>query len=325
MKLSNRTDFVAPKPWRDNGVDIDNGGKLVTVQEALKAGGLDWDVRLDDLYRCTHDGDYEISRYSRSVVRNDIDIELATVGMEYHPLQNNEAFSILDDIVGGREVMVSTVGYFGEGQHSWMMLQLPDYIEIPDTDVRFEKKLFAANAHTGKQSFTIGFTAVNVVCWNSYLAALRGLQNRVSIRHTSTVQVNIAQVRDTLDIASKYFDSLSEDLIGLSSVQFNQANVDEVVAKLIPFTIENDQEVLNDYNKRQRTRLSELFDEGMGNNIPGIAGTALAALNAVTQYIDHERGSVKQENRFKSAIIGQGAQFKSRAYDTIKEYALNLA
>jgi hypothetical protein len=44
-------------------------------------------------------------------------------------------------------------------------------------------------------------------------------------------------------------------------------------------------------------------------------------LNAVTEFVDHEKRARSQENRLDSAWFGQGAALKQRALD----YALQMA
>ena len=56
-----------------------------------------------------------------------------------------------------------------------------------------------------------------------------------------------------------------------------------------------------------------LFDgAGMGSNFPGVYGTRWGLLNAVTQYIDHERGH-NVDSRMNNAWFGNGNRLKTEA------------
>jgi hypothetical protein len=67
--------------------------------------------------------------------------------------------------------------------------------------------------------------------------------------------------------------------------------------------------------------LFRLFDEGIGQDIPGIRHSAWAALHAVTEYVDHRRTTRGQSNferasrRLQSLWFGSGSRLKQQAWD----------
>jgi hypothetical protein len=64
-------------------------------------------------------------------------------------------------------------------------------------------------------------------------------------------------------------------------------------------------------------RIFELFNgQAIGANIPGVAGTRWAMLNAVTQLVDHERGR-SDNTRLESAWFGTGSALKNRALELL--------
>ena len=69
-------------------------------------------------------------------------------------------------------------------------------------------------------------------------------------------------------------------------------------------------------NERALKRVQELYDgAGKGADLASAAGTAWGLLNAVTEYVDHERRARSQEYRLDSAWFGQGAALKQRALE----------
>jgi phage/plasmid-like protein (TIGR03299 family) len=69
-------------------------------------------------------------------------------------------------------------------------------------------------------------------------------------------------------------------------------------------------------NERALKRVQELYDgAGKGADLASASGTAWGLLNAVTEYVDHERRARSQEYRLDSAWFGQGAALKQRALD----------
>ncbi|MNH46003.1 hypothetical protein D3C79_1086230 [compost metagenome] len=62
--------------------------------------------------------------------------------------------------------------------------------------------------------------------------------------------------------------------------------------------------------------MQELYEgRGRGSHLDSARGTAWGLLNAVTEYVDHERRARSTEYRLDSAWFGQGAQIKQRALD----------
>ena len=70
-------------------------------------------------------------------------------------------------------------------------------------------------------------------------------------------------------------------------------------------------------NERALKRVQALYDgNGKGSGLEAAKGTAWGLLNAVTEYVDHERRARSNEYRVDSAWFGQGAVIKQRALDT---------
>ena len=60
-------------------------------------------------------------------------------------------------------------------------------------------------------------------------------------------------------------------------------------------------------------RIMDLYKgEQIGGQMDAVNGTAWGALNAVTQYVDHEQGRIR-DNRLDSAWFGVGSRFKTKA------------
>jgi len=66
-------------------------------------------------------------------------------------------------------------------------------------------------------------------------------------------------------------------------------------------------------DSRSYRKVLELFDgKGMGSDLKGASGTKWGLLNAVTQYVDHERGH-NADTRMSNAWFGDGNRLKSQA------------
>jgi phage/plasmid-like protein (TIGR03299 family) len=69
-------------------------------------------------------------------------------------------------------------------------------------------------------------------------------------------------------------------------------------------------------HERAMKRIEELFNgSGRGAELAAAKGTAWGLMNAVTEFVDHERRAKSQEYRLDSAWFGPGAAIKQRALD----------
>ncbi len=69
-------------------------------------------------------------------------------------------------------------------------------------------------------------------------------------------------------------------------------------------------------NERALKRVQELFNgSGRGAELAAAKGTAWGLMNAVTEFVDHERRARSQEYRLDSAWFGPGAAIKQRALE----------
>jgi hypothetical protein len=61
--------------------------------------------------------------------------------------------------------------------------------------------------------------------------------------------------------------------------------------------------------------------KGMGADLSSANGTAWGLVNAVTQFVDHERRARSTDHRLDSAWFGQGAAIKAKAYQEAMKLA----
>ena len=77
----------------------------------------------------------------------------------------------------------------------------------------------------------------------------------------------------------------------------------------------------NSRTQNIRAEIRQLARFGKGNNEDGVRGSWWAALNGVTEYVDHSRSArggdtaAKTESRFDSSTFGSGARLKQEALE----------
>ena len=297
--------YTGEIPWHKKGVSIESA---FTSAEAIEKAGLDWKVKKQEMYTTINGNSILVPRKYANV-RDDDGAILGTVGEVYKPLQNHDAFEFFDAVVGQKLAIYHTAGCLGVGEKVWMLAKLPGYIQVKGNDIT-EKYLLLTNSHDGSTPVQVLFTPIRVVCQNTLNIALQGT-NQIKMRHSSLMMSKWESVRDLIGIVNAQYISFEESAKAMADRMLKGAEVNAFLNKV--FKINADEKMAT----RTINILGEvesLFVSGRGNTEAGIKGTAWAAFNAVTEYVDHYRTS-KGENRDKSALFGSGQELKQRAWD----------
>ncbi|MDX1947408.1 MAG: DUF932 domain-containing protein [Pirellulaceae bacterium] len=309
--------FFGETPWHGLGTRLDNPA---TAAEAIVAAGLDYEVDLIGL--TTLDGIPVSQR--KAVVRDDTGDVLGVVGNSYVPIQNARAFEFLDSVVADGSLRYHTAGALGHGERVWMLAKLPGHIRVNGTDDITEKFLLLSNSHNGTSAMRVFFTPIRVVCANTLAVAhRRGQGMGVAILHKGDLQEKIGEAQKVLGIAHRFYDDLQIKVDHLARHFPTAGQIDDFFHKLFP----DPPDAGRTRAENTRQELHRLFEAGKGQDIEGIRHSAWAALNAVTEYVDHHRptrAKCEQERasrRLQSQWFGSGAQLKAKAW----ELALGMA
>lgn len=312
--------YYGQVPWHGLGVKLDNPA---TSEEAIKAAGMDWEVKCGAVSVTEFDGETTrkivVPDYF-CTVRMDKRVPLGIVGRLYTPIQNKEAFNFFDAIVGDKKATYHTAGVLGKGETVWMLAKLPDDIRIVGTDDIINKYLLLTNKHDGTMSLRMFFTPVRVVCQNTLSAALSSRKHEgVVLRHFPDIHQKVEQARKILGLTMTFYKNLSEAFNALARVEVSEDWLNEYYGEVIP-TPEGETASTRLVNIREG--MEECF-ESLSNSLPGVRGTAWAAYNSVTEWVDHKRAipkmAVDKTRRLESIWIGSGAVMKERALNIALE------
>lgn len=282
-----------------------------TAREVMEAAGLSWNVELVPAY-----AEGLPIPGSRAVLRSDRREPLAVVGQRYAPVQNTEAFAFFDQLVGAGKAVYETAGALDRGRRIWLQARLPEDVWVTDQD-NVGKYLTLTNSHDGGSALRALFTPKRIVCKNTFLAVLRESgKTGVSIRHVGDVLGRAKEAERLLGISIKYFDAFGEQAQAFTRRGMLRQAAARYFEDLVPDPKDGDPARA----RKTRETLGRLFEAGKGNALPGVRGSLWAAVNAVTEFSDHERstrlgeGDSAAEKRFESAHFGSGAQLKERAW-----------
>lgn len=320
-------------------------GKIVTdyptSREAIEFAGLNYTVEKRPLF--TYDSqnqngnsdtdiiipEIEVPNYY-ATLRTDNDTVLGVVGKDYEVIQNADAFSFFDAIVGGDGIQYETAGALGKGERIFITAKLPGYIRVGSNDL-IEKYLFLTTSHDGYGSITAAFTPVRIVCANTLNAAMRNHTNAIKIRHTANAKERLEQAHKVMGISNKLTDQLQDIFNQWATVRIT----DPEVKKLIQLAMVPNKEVLHNLQTGKGDDLSTCFKNMVDNvyayamtsptqSVETTKGTVFGAYNAVTGYFQNVRSYKDNEAKVKSLLFGGTAQLRTQAaFNLCADYVKN--
>jgi phage/plasmid-like protein (TIGR03299 family) len=295
-------------PWQALGADVQGA---MTAAEAIQSAGLDWTVEKRPVQYASGRGLLTMEdRYVTA--RTDNDGGLGIVGDQYRPLQNKEAFSYFDAIVGEKGAHYTRAGSLDGGSRVWIMAKLPQSVKVAGVDA-VDSYLILHNTHDGSSSVRMDLMALRLVCSN-------GLRRMVSeggfaVRHSAAMGQKLQAARTALRLSVESMDQFLEAADAMARKKLNAGIVEDFLNG-IGLAREQDEST-----RRENIRMDvlRLIESGAGHQQEPIRNSLWTAVNAVTEYVDHKGGDA--DKRLNSIWFGSGARLKEQAFET----ALTLA
>lgn len=254
-------------------------GDCLTIDEALAAGGLDWNVESMPLQAVTPQGVLEINNRVANVRNRDGQYDLlGVVGKEYQIVQNAEAFKVLDDIVDQSGAHFNAAGSYKKGKGQFISMKIPQHIEFSNGDTT-DLYLFCTNSHDGKSAMRISVTPIRVACTNQIGAITTSALSTFSIRHTMNALNRVQEARETLKLTFTYIDAFQMEVEELINSEFSGKQYENLVKNAFDYDP-------RDASPRETERFSSLMNLWTAPTQQNIKNTKWAAYNAVVEYLD---------------------------------------
>lgn len=315
-------------------------GQIVTdypnSREALIHAGLDYEVVKRKMF--THDGelpsdkdflirDIEIPNF-HATIRTDTNQVLGVVGKDYEIVQNVDAFSFFDEIVGGDGIQYETAGALGNGERIFITAKLPSYIRVGNDDL-IEQYLFLTTSHDGFGSITAAFTPIRIVCNNTLNAAMRNHSNSIKIRHTSNAKERLGMAHKVMGISNQLSGELEEIFNHWTRVKITDNEVKLLIQQALAPNKETIQNLktgnLDDVSSYFENMCNGAFEYAMSNStqvMQTTEGTLFGAYNAVTGYFQNVRTYKDSEAKLKSLMLGGLGQMRTqKAFNICQHFA----
>ena len=282
-------------PWHGLGTVV---SEALSSEEAIEKAGLAWDVYPEEVY--TKNGVKIPGAYAN--VRSSDGSALGIVGERYQIVQNSEAFTFTDALLG-EGVKYETAGSLKGGRVIWLLAKMPKTYRILGDNI--EEYCCFTNSFDGSGAIKVALTGVRVVCSNTLAAALKSAKRTWSARHTGSIDTKMEQARQTLELAETYMDSLNNTFEDLYKIKLNRDKVVKLVSDLVP--VEDDATNRVKQNV-ENIRMDILFRYDEAPDLKDREETGARFIQAVADSTSHRQParltSNYQANFFYSQING---------------------
>lgn len=312
--------YVGATPWHGLGSRLSPKQPIEVWQ---REAGMEWKIQDSPVHFKSDSigalGSIHTFPEQKVLYRSDTKTPLSVVSNRYQVVQPREVLEFYRDLTEISGYELETAGVLKGGRKFWALARTGQGTVLKDND-QVNGYLLLATSCDGTLATTATPTTVRVVCNNTLTIALDGSNRAIKVPHNT--RFDSQAVKKQLGIAVSQWDEFMYRMRVLTErkVQWHEAMgfFMDVLCDVAPDG--KLPEVLP--NERALRRVQGLYEgEGRGALLKSAQGTAWGLLNAVTEYVDHERRARSIEYRMDSAWFGHGAQIKQRALDA----ALRLA
>jgi phage/plasmid-like protein (TIGR03299 family) len=325
---------VGETPWHGLGQVLAQPPK--SVDEALAAAGLDWEVDLKPaLYEVAPGETVEVED-AHIIVRTDRNRALGVVGSIYKPLQNRSALETMQPLIEQGLASWESAGSLFHGRKVWALIRL-------NLDSKLIRKVYGPkgenvktfeillNRHDGHGKIVLAETDVRVVCNNTCVGAeheIKGAASTQRVTHDQSVDVNMVKATEELwaDLVSRH-EALARQVVQLRRTRLDEKLFRSLVLNVaLPIPTERKSTDLAkkllagriEKVEAKREILHHLWIHGMGQSGDM---SAYEAFNAVTEAADHDRGVWTQKGLGQFMPGGSLQTIKADVKATLLAYA----
>jgi len=311
--------LAGQRAWHGLGTVLPERCDAIT---AMKTAGLEWQIEVAEFEATLASGEKVDCGDYRTVVRSDTREIFATCKKGYKPIQNTDLFDLAYEISSFSDRAVETAGSLRGGRRVFCLLAMDEIVAASDDKV--QPYLFICSGHDLSLQLTIGAIATRVVCANTMAIGLSEMgDNSLRIKHTSSAEKRIQMVSEWLATPSamlkKYENAVQRMAETPMSDDQLQAYFTSVWQRI------NGRLVVTEHGSRRETKFENEVGQWLKNfredeRQTGVStsGTVWSAVNAVTQWANHEK-TVREEDtdptrRVESVLFGSASRVNDAAH-----------
>lgn len=306
--------YAGAVPWHGLGVPVSND---LTPHQMMDKAGLNWRVDEVDTY-IDYNGQRKFTG-SKCLVRETDGRILTTVGENWNPVQNEDAFNFFSEYVQAGDMEMHTAGSLKDGQMVWALAKVKDSFELFGGDT-VESYLLFSNPHQYGKSIDVRFTPIRVVCNNTLTLSLDSKADR-SVKIGHRVPFDASEVKQALGIATEKLETYKDMAAFLGKKRFTADSYIEYLNTVFPRTADKKVQgkaLSVDTLSRNAKLAYDALEQQPGAKFA--EGSWWQAFNSVTFITDHVQGR-NEDNRLYSSWFGGNQTRKKNALKTAIEYA----
>lgn len=293
--------------WHRLGTEMIAGA---SIQDWARAAGLEWEA-LPAAAAMEINGQHVPVVGFKHLYRSDTGTELGYVTDVYKPVQPAEVLEWFQQYISADErFKLDVAGSLRGGKVIWATATFNGDMTVAGD--KHVARLLMSTSFDSTYATINKATMTRVVCNNTLDCALsRDKKAQIKTRHNS--KWSARKVGKELGDIIQGFDAYKNMGDAMVEVQMKQMETEAFFKKLLE---------IDDTKETSTKRINQLNDMLSAYDATVKEGTeantAWAALNAVTRYVDHDRGTRdtgygEVESRFYSAQFTSGAAMKSKA------------
>lgn len=297
-------------PWHELGARTDH---LMTPEEALELGGLNWKVSKRQIAVPNADGSFAPIQDWVATVRDSDGLPLGVVKPGYTIIQNEEVAEFQRALLEVSDGTIETAGSLFGGKVVWFLSHVPGDLDL-GVGGNVKAYLMLAASHNATLPLFGKATPVRVECANTLDMARTGSGNSFKIKHTASWASKMEQARAAIGITKEYLASFEKTAKVLMAKKMTHKDLLAFTEELFPFAGDPDKTPTRTLNRRDA--VLSLFD---ADNLQNAPKSAWRAYNAVAEYVDHQGtfretdGGSREDNRALSILTGQASLLKDQA------------
>ena len=304
--------YRGEEPWHGLGNRLDPDQP---IEVWTRQAGMDWDIEEADVAFITgadnEPGELRDFPQHKVLYRSDNREPLSVVSQRYKVVQPRQILEFYRDLTEVSDFELETAGVLLGGRKLWALARTGQQGLLAGKDWTMGYVLLAT-ACDGSMATTAQFTSVRVVCNNTLAVATEGpTPGAVKVPHNTVFDAQT--VKRKLGISVSAWDEFMYRLRHLAERKVSTREAQEYFLRV--FT-DPEKDPEGKTNQRAMARAQQLYEgAGRGAALASSRGTAFGLVNAVTEFVDHERRARTTDYRLDSAWFGQGASLKQRALE----------
>lgn len=307
--------YVGATPWHGLGSQLSTRQPLEVWQQE---SGMNWQIQESPVHfmadAAGHLGTIHSFPEQKVLYRSDTKAALSVVSQRYQVVQPRDVLEFYRDLTERSGYELETAGVLKGGRKLWALARTGQSTVLKGNDV-VNGYLLLATSCDGTLATTATPTTIRVVCNNTLTIAVNGASQAIKVPHST--RFDQRAVKQQLGITVSQWDDFMYRMRTLAARPVKTHEAKDYLRSVLCEALAANPERAGTSNERALTKVLSMYEgHGRGAELEAAKGTAWGLLNAVTEYVDHERRARSNEYRMDTAWFGQGAAIKQRALNT---------